>query len=71
MPLLRAAVAYEQEIGHAKAAEHTAFIARLEAGEELPPELHNPAGQRAMDRVVRLEPDAPLVRHTAEPLEQD
>ena len=42
LPLLRAAVAYEQEIGHAKAAGHTALITRLEAGEELP------LGQRAV-----------------------
>jgi tetratricopeptide (TPR) repeat protein/transcriptional regulator with XRE-family HTH domain len=31
LPLLRAALAYEQEIGHAKAAEHAALVARLEA----------------------------------------
>ena len=37
LPLLRAGLAYEQEIGHAKAEEHTALIASLEGGEELPP----------------------------------
>jgi tetratricopeptide (TPR) repeat protein len=31
LSLLRAAVAYEQEIGHAKTAEHTALLAQLEA----------------------------------------
>jgi tetratricopeptide (TPR) repeat protein len=46
LPLLRAAVAYKQEIGHAKAVEHAALVARLEAGVDLPPELLNPAGQR-------------------------
>jgi tetratricopeptide (TPR) repeat protein len=48
LPLLRAAVAYDQEIGHTKAAEHAALVARLETGEDLPPELLNPAGQRAV-----------------------
>ena len=43
LPLLRAAVAYEQEIGHARAAEHAALLVRLEAGEELPLELPHPA----------------------------
>ena len=45
LPLLRAAIAYEQEIGHAKAAEHAAFLARLEAGEDLTGELLHPAVQ--------------------------
>jgi tetratricopeptide (TPR) repeat protein len=35
LPLLRAALAYEQEIGHAKAAEHATFVARLEREGEL------------------------------------
>jgi hypothetical protein len=48
LPLLRAALAYEEAIGHAKATEHAAVIARLEAGEPLPPELLNPANQRAV-----------------------
>jgi tetratricopeptide (TPR) repeat protein len=48
LPLLRTAVMYEQEIGHAKAEEHAALLARLEAGEELPPELHVSTDQRAI-----------------------
>jgi tetratricopeptide (TPR) repeat protein len=36
LPLLRAALAYRVAIGHAKAAEHAAVLARLEAGEGLP-----------------------------------
>jgi tetratricopeptide (TPR) repeat protein len=48
LSLLRPAVAYEQEIGHTKAEEHMALLARLEAGEELPPELHLPPTQRAI-----------------------
>lgn len=35
LPLLRAALAYEQEIGHARAAEHAALLARLAVGEKL------------------------------------
>jgi tetratricopeptide (TPR) repeat protein/transcriptional regulator with XRE-family HTH domain len=46
--LLHAAVIYEQEIGHAKAAEHAALLARLEAGEDVLAPLCNPAGQRAV-----------------------
>ena len=45
LPLLRAAVAYEQEIGHTKAEEHAVLVARLEAGAALPPELHVPPAQ--------------------------
>jgi tetratricopeptide (TPR) repeat protein len=55
LPLLRAAVAYQQEIGHAKAAEHAALVARLERGEELPPELHIPKAQRT----IGGDPDEP------------
>ena len=36
LPLLRAAVVYEQEIGHAKAAEHAALLAEIEAKANLP-----------------------------------
>jgi tetratricopeptide (TPR) repeat protein/transcriptional regulator with XRE-family HTH domain len=39
VPLLRAAVAYEQDIGHAKAEEHAALVERLDAGEELAVEV--------------------------------
>ena len=39
LPLLRAAVAYEQEIGHTRATEDAALLIRLEAGEDLPAEL--------------------------------
>jgi tetratricopeptide (TPR) repeat protein len=49
LPLLQAALAYEQEIGHAKAAEHAALIARLEAGEKLPPKLRIPKTQQAFE----------------------
>jgi tetratricopeptide (TPR) repeat protein len=42
LPLLHAAVAYEQEIGYAKVTEHAALIACLEAGEGLPSELRVP-----------------------------
>jgi tetratricopeptide (TPR) repeat protein len=35
LALLRAALAYRREIGHAQAAEHAAMVARLEAGEAL------------------------------------
>ncbi|HEY1013449.1 MAG TPA: tetratricopeptide repeat protein, partial [Herpetosiphonaceae bacterium] len=35
LPQLRAAQSYEQSVGHAKAAEHQALIARMEAGETL------------------------------------
>ena len=48
LALLRVAVAYKQEIGHAKAVEHATLLARLEAGEALPPELLYPAGRRAV-----------------------
>jgi tetratricopeptide (TPR) repeat protein/transcriptional regulator with XRE-family HTH domain len=48
LPLLQAALAYEQEIGHAKAQEHATVLARLEAGEELPPELRILPSQRAI-----------------------
>jgi tetratricopeptide (TPR) repeat protein len=48
LPLLRAVVAYEEEIGHAKAAEHAVLLACLEVGEEPPMELLNPVGQRAV-----------------------
>ncbi|HEU4327855.1 MAG TPA: tetratricopeptide repeat protein [Roseiflexaceae bacterium] len=46
--LLRAAVAFEQEVGHARAAEHAGLLARLEAGAELPPELSPPGGDTAI-----------------------
>jgi tetratricopeptide (TPR) repeat protein len=36
LPLLRACLAYEQEVGHAKAAEHAALLERIEAGEAIP-----------------------------------
>jgi tetratricopeptide (TPR) repeat protein len=36
IPLLRATVAYEQEIGHAQALAHAELLARLERSEELP-----------------------------------
>jgi hypothetical protein len=36
---LRTTLAYEQEIGHTRAAEHAALLARLEAGATLPAEL--------------------------------
>jgi tetratricopeptide (TPR) repeat protein/transcriptional regulator with XRE-family HTH domain len=39
LPILRASVAYLEEIGHIQAAEHAALLVRLEAGEALPPEL--------------------------------
>jgi tetratricopeptide (TPR) repeat protein/transcriptional regulator with XRE-family HTH domain len=39
LPLLRASVTYMEEIGHIQAAEYVALLARLEAGEALPPEL--------------------------------
>jgi tetratricopeptide (TPR) repeat protein/transcriptional regulator with XRE-family HTH domain len=39
LPLLRTCVAYEQSIGHAQAASHTALLTRLEAGEALSLEL--------------------------------
>jgi hypothetical protein len=45
LPLLRAALAYEREIGHAKAGEHAALVARLEAEEEPPAQLLHPASQ--------------------------
>lgn len=35
LPLLRAALAYRQEIGHARAAEHAALLARIEADESV------------------------------------
>jgi tetratricopeptide (TPR) repeat protein len=58
LPLLHAAVTYEQEIGHAKAAEHAALVARLEAGKELPAELLRPAGQRAVGEDENISADA-------------
>jgi len=48
LPLLRAALAYRVAIGHAKAAEHAALLAQLEAGEGLPPELRIPPSQPAI-----------------------
>jgi tetratricopeptide (TPR) repeat protein len=48
LPLLRTALAHQQEIGHAKAAKHAAWIARLEAGEDLLVELPPIARQRAV-----------------------
>lgn len=48
LPLLHTAVAYEQEIGHEKVAEHASLIVRLEAGEPLPVELRVPTDQQAI-----------------------
>jgi tetratricopeptide (TPR) repeat protein len=39
LPLLHTAVVYEQAIGHAKAAEHAALLADLQAGKDMPAEL--------------------------------
>jgi tetratricopeptide (TPR) repeat protein len=50
LPLLRATVAYEQEIGHAKAAEHTALLAWLEARGELRPDQIHQGGREAAGR---------------------
>jgi tetratricopeptide (TPR) repeat protein/transcriptional regulator with XRE-family HTH domain len=50
LPLLRAALVYEQEVGHAKAADHAALVARLEAGEDLSAELPPIARQRAVGK---------------------
>jgi tetratricopeptide (TPR) repeat protein/DNA-binding XRE family transcriptional regulator len=50
LPLLRSALAYQQEIGHAKAAERAALIAHLEAGGDLPLELLNSASYRAVKK---------------------
>lgn len=55
LQLLRAVVAFEQEVGHTRAAEHAALLARLEAGEALPPELSSPGG----DIVIALGQDQP------------
>lgn len=49
LPLLRGSLAYQQEIGHTKAAENAALLARLEAGEPLPPELRLPLAERATE----------------------
>jgi tetratricopeptide (TPR) repeat protein/transcriptional regulator with XRE-family HTH domain len=38
LALLRSAIAYEEQIRHARAAEHAALLVRLEAGEPLPGE---------------------------------
>jgi tetratricopeptide (TPR) repeat protein len=46
LPLLRAALAYQQEIGHAKAAEHATLVACLEAGEDVP--VGPPTDQRVV-----------------------
>jgi tetratricopeptide (TPR) repeat protein/transcriptional regulator with XRE-family HTH domain len=48
LPLLREGVAYEQAMGYVQAAEHAALLARLEAGEQLPPEWLRPGGQRVV-----------------------
>lgn len=48
LSLLQAAVAYKQDIGHAKAVEYAALLARLEAGKELSPDLHVTLDQRAI-----------------------
>jgi len=48
LPLLRAAVAYKQEIGYAQAAEHAALLTQLEAG-EITPELSHQAAQRSIE----------------------
>jgi tetratricopeptide (TPR) repeat protein len=45
LPLLRFALAYEQEIGHARAEQHAAVLAQLEAGEATLAKLLDPAGQ--------------------------
>jgi tetratricopeptide (TPR) repeat protein/transcriptional regulator with XRE-family HTH domain len=45
---LRASVAYEQEIGHLRAEEHAALLARLEAGETLPEEIIPVVEKRAV-----------------------
>jgi tetratricopeptide (TPR) repeat protein/transcriptional regulator with XRE-family HTH domain len=45
LPLLRAAVAYEQEIGHARTAEHAALLLRWEAGEAMPLSVRDRAGR--------------------------
>jgi tetratricopeptide (TPR) repeat protein len=49
LPLLRDSLAYRQEIGHAKAAEYAALLARLEAGDPLPPELLVPLAEQAVE----------------------
>jgi tetratricopeptide (TPR) repeat protein/transcriptional regulator with XRE-family HTH domain len=48
LPLLRVALAYEHEIGHAEAAQHAALLERLEAEEYLPPEPWPASRQRAV-----------------------
>lgn len=48
LPLLRAAVAYEQEIGHAQATTHAALTARLERGEDVPAEWRFGERQRVL-----------------------
>ncbi len=47
---LRAALSYRQEIGHTLAAAHGALLARLEAGEPLPPEVLGVAGRQPAAR---------------------
>ncbi|HEU4325874.1 MAG TPA: tetratricopeptide repeat protein [Roseiflexaceae bacterium] len=47
---LRAALDYQQEIGHTLAAARAVLLARLEAGEPLPPELLRAVVQRSMAR---------------------
>ena len=48
-PLLRAAVAYEQEIDHVQAAVHADLVARLERGEDLPDGQVATEHQRALE----------------------
>jgi hypothetical protein len=48
LPLLRAAYAYQQGIGHAKAAEYAALLAQLGAGGGTPAKLLDPTGQCAV-----------------------
>jgi tetratricopeptide (TPR) repeat protein len=50
LPLLRAAVAYEQKIAHAKVAEHAALLACLEAGAALPFEHLPRLGRRVVEQ---------------------
>ena len=48
LPLLRAAVAYKQEIGHVKAAKHAALLAQIEAGVRLSTDLLHAGEQGAL-----------------------
>ncbi len=48
MPLLRTALAYEEEIGHANARERAVVLARLEAGEDLAEEGLGAGAQRTV-----------------------